>query len=62
MKIVTRTEKQSYKFIFYKEGEMNMLLEIDGDILLWIQESVRSEWMTPFWKGISWRFLIKGAE
>ena len=54
MKIVTRTEKQSYKFIFYKEGEMNMLLEIDGDILLWIQESVRSEWMTPFWKGISW--------
>lgn len=31
-----------------------MLLGIDGEILLWIQENVRSEWMTPFWKGITW--------
>lgn len=31
-----------------------MLLGIDGDILLWIQENVRSEWITPFWKGVTW--------
>lgn len=29
------------------------LLELDGNLLLWIQEFLRQEWMTPFWKGIT---------
>lgn len=30
-----------------------MLLGIDGDILLWIQENLRSDVMTPIWKFIT---------
>ncbi len=31
---------------------MELLWQIDKNILLWIQ-SLRQEWMTPFWKGIT---------
>lgn len=31
-----------------------MILGIEGNILLWIQENLRSEWMTPFWRGVTW--------
>lgn len=33
---------------------MNMLLALDGKCLLWIQEVIRQEWMTPFWKFVTW--------
>lgn len=29
------------------------LLQLDGNILLWIQEYIRQDWMTPFWKFIT---------
>lgn len=35
------------------------LLLLDGNILLWIQEYLRQEWMTPFWKFIT--FLGNGG-
>lgn len=28
---------------------MNFLLQLDGNILLFIQEHIRQDWMTPFW-------------
>lgn len=28
---------------------METLFRIDGQILLWIQENIRQDWMTPFW-------------
>ncbi|MDO5337301.1 MAG: phosphatase PAP2 family protein [Eubacteriales bacterium] len=32
---------------------MEWLIELDGNILLWIQEYLRADWMNGFWKGIS---------
>lgn len=32
---------------------MEALLALDGNILLWIQEWIRQDWMTPFWKFIT---------
>ena len=32
---------------------MEALLALDGNILLWIQEFIRQDWMTPFWKFIT---------
>lgn len=32
---------------------MEWLWTLDGNILLWIQENMRADWMTPFWKGIT---------
>lgn len=46
-----------------KESEVTCLMEtllaLDGAILLWIQEVVRQDWMTPFWKVIT--FLGDGG-
>lgn len=38
---------------------MEALLTLDGNILLWIQEYLRQDWMTPFWKFIT--FLGDGG-
>ena len=35
------------------------LLLLDGNILLWIQEYLRQDWMTPFWKFVT--FLGDGG-
>lgn len=32
---------------------MNYLLQLDGNILLYIQDYIRQDWMTPFWKFIT---------
>lgn len=32
---------------------MEFLLNLDGNILLWIQEYIRQDWMEGFWKGIT---------
>lgn len=32
---------------------MEFLMDLDGNILLWIQEFIRQEWMHCFWKGIT---------
>lgn len=32
---------------------MEALLQLDGNILLWIQEYIRQEWMTPIWIAIT---------
>ncbi|GAA0797212.1 phosphatase PAP2 family protein [Faecalicatena orotica] len=32
---------------------MSYLLQLDGDILLFIQQYLRHDWMTPFWKFIT---------
>lgn len=32
---------------------MNAFIQLDGNILLFIQEYVRQDWMTPFWKAIT---------
>lgn len=32
---------------------METLFRIDGQILLWIQENIRQDWMTPFWEFIT---------
>ena len=32
---------------------MEALLALDGGILLWIQEFIRQDWMTPFWKFVT---------
>lgn len=29
---------------------MNFLMQLDGQILLFLQENIRQEWMSPFWK------------
>ena len=44
---------------------MEFLWQIDSCILLWIQ-SLRQDWMTPFWKGITflgdygWLWIVLG--
>ena len=32
---------------------MEFLINLDGNILLWIQEYIRQDWMEGFWKGIT---------
>lgn len=32
---------------------MDFLVNLDGNILLWIQEYIRQDWMDGFWKGIT---------
>ena len=32
---------------------MDFLINLDGNILLWIQEYIRQDWMEGFWKGIT---------
>lgn len=32
---------------------MEWLWTLDGNILLWIQENMRADWITPFWKAIT---------
>ena len=32
---------------------MDFLLNLDGNILLWIQEYIRQDWMDGLWKGIT---------
>lgn len=32
---------------------MGFLAELDGNVLLWLQEYIRQEWMHGFWKGIT---------
>ncbi len=32
---------------------MEFLINLDGNILLWIQEYIRQDWMKGFWKGIT---------
>ena len=32
---------------------MEFLINLDGNILLWIQEYIRQDWMDGFWKGIT---------
>ncbi len=32
---------------------MSYLLQLDGNVLLYIQEYIRQDWMTPFWKFIT---------
>lgn len=32
---------------------MSYLLQLDGNILLYIQDYIRQDWMTPFWKFIT---------
>ena len=33
---------------------MSFLYSLDANILLWIQEYIRKDWATPFWRFVSW--------
>lgn len=35
------------------EKKMGFLAELDGNVLLWLQEYIRQEWMHGFWKAVT---------
>lgn len=45
---------------------MNQIIELDGNILLWIQEHLRADFMTGFWKAVTflgdggWFWIVLG--